>query len=448
MSPQSALRCYVDRQDPDAFRTLVEAYQNLVYAACRRQLPTAEVDDAVQEVFVKLARNADSIRQDIGSWIYRCAVNTCADTLRRKDTRARREAEYARRIEGEQGNPNVEQILRDVDQAMQDLSSEERQLIVRYFFAGETQSVIAQALDVSQPTIKRRIDQAVEHLRDKLTGSAKGVTAAALAAILVNDVANANPPVTVTTNLVKIGLSGTGAAAVSATQPSWSLLAKILVPASIAAAALVAVQFYFHVPASGNANYMPLAANANGAGPSAVSPASQTTPASSNPNGNAVPQPPLNNPAIPPMRILDLPPQAFVQELFVLPNEKTNEEQIKQVGEHLKELGLTATGPLTYRKPDGLLAEPETEIIIAIPVSVSALKGPTPFIDHVGPLHCASLLVPQRVPPPAAIAELDRQIEEAGLTRTYRDRFVSLDIGPNPRAWWEVQMGIAIESEE
>ncbi len=69
-----------------AFRTLVETHQPMVYAAVRGVLGgRADVDDVVQDVFIKVYRALARFRSDakLSSWIYRIAKNEAIDAYRR-----------------------------------------------------------------------------------------------------------------------------------------------------------------------------------------------------------------------------------------------------------------------------------------------------------------------------------------------------------------------------
>lgn len=67
-------------------------HRDQVYTLCLRYLQhEQEAEDAVQEVFVKVYRKLDSFRDEaqLGTWIYRIAVNQCLDVLRVRKRRAR-----------------------------------------------------------------------------------------------------------------------------------------------------------------------------------------------------------------------------------------------------------------------------------------------------------------------------------------------------------------------
>lgn len=72
------------------FESIFLRHRNQVYSLCLRYLQQQqEAEDAVQETFVKVYRKLDSFRDEaqLGTWIYRIAVNHCLDILRAKKRR-------------------------------------------------------------------------------------------------------------------------------------------------------------------------------------------------------------------------------------------------------------------------------------------------------------------------------------------------------------------------
>lgn len=81
--------------DVDAFTRLVERFQGTLLRHARMLLlnrgSAGTADDAVQEVFLKLARNPpdpDDVSIQLGAWLHRVTRNRCLDMLR-SDTRRR-----------------------------------------------------------------------------------------------------------------------------------------------------------------------------------------------------------------------------------------------------------------------------------------------------------------------------------------------------------------------
>ncbi len=80
----------VSRGDVEAFSRLVEAHSDLVVGVALRVLGARDVQDASQEVWIRVWRNIKGFRGDSAftTWLYSIATNTCLG-LRRN--RARRE---------------------------------------------------------------------------------------------------------------------------------------------------------------------------------------------------------------------------------------------------------------------------------------------------------------------------------------------------------------------
>ncbi len=83
------VRRYVEG-DVAAFEELMRAHEDRVFAICLRMLRDREAAlDATQETFVAVFRKADRFagRSAFSTWLYRVAVNTCYDALRRQRRR-------------------------------------------------------------------------------------------------------------------------------------------------------------------------------------------------------------------------------------------------------------------------------------------------------------------------------------------------------------------------
>jgi RNA polymerase sigma-70 factor (ECF subfamily) len=82
--------------DPGEIRDLYEKYGFLILGRCRRILGSEqEAWDALQDVFVKLIENYETLRQKqrVVAWVYTAATNHCFNLLRRRK-RMVREGEY------------------------------------------------------------------------------------------------------------------------------------------------------------------------------------------------------------------------------------------------------------------------------------------------------------------------------------------------------------------
>jgi RNA polymerase sigma-70 factor (ECF subfamily) len=78
---------HAQRGDEQAFATLYQLHNKLVYSVCLRMTKdVAEAEDLTQEAFIQVFRNLNSFRggSAFSTWLYRVAVNTVLMKLRRK----------------------------------------------------------------------------------------------------------------------------------------------------------------------------------------------------------------------------------------------------------------------------------------------------------------------------------------------------------------------------
>lgn len=74
---------------PQALAELVKRYQAAVLRVCISIVGSRDVDDLVQEIFIKILRRLDRFegRAALFTWIYEVTVNHCRDELRRRKRR-------------------------------------------------------------------------------------------------------------------------------------------------------------------------------------------------------------------------------------------------------------------------------------------------------------------------------------------------------------------------
>lgn len=128
--------------------------------------------DALQEVFVKLARRPELLEgvRDARSFLLRLAHNAALDLFRRKSTRTRHETEFAAEAPlfaaGESGD---EQTFRAaVAAALSDLPEEQRAVVHLKLWEGLTFEAIAEVLDIPLNTAASRYRYGIDKLRDRL----------------------------------------------------------------------------------------------------------------------------------------------------------------------------------------------------------------------------------------------------------------------------------------
>jgi len=255
------LRRFVEKGDAEAFSEIVHRHAGLVYGACLRILnDRTSAADAVQDTFMQLLRDAAKVTESVPCWLHRVATRKSVDLIRRDSRRRRREARYAagKMID----SPQWEDVSVHIDEALDELDSETREILIRHFFEGRTTKDIAADNAISQPTASRRIDSGVTRLRTKLHNRGILTAVGALSSLLVGNAVEAAPAV-VMKELGKIALAGAKAAAASSVAGASTAVsvaakattgvavttvkAKLVTVAAVALAGVGGVVTYKHV---------------------------------------------------------------------------------------------------------------------------------------------------------------------------------------------------------
>jgi RNA polymerase sigma-70 factor (ECF subfamily) len=163
--------------DPRAFELLVDEYQGVLYHLALRMTGNSEdARDLTQNVFLKVWRNLG--RYDASyrfySWIYRIALNESLNFVQRR----KRHDELDERIPADTPTPAAGAQAADrerlIQEAMQDLTPEYRQVIVLRHFQNLSYEEIAQMIGIPEKTVKSRLFTARQRLGVALTR--RGVT--------------------------------------------------------------------------------------------------------------------------------------------------------------------------------------------------------------------------------------------------------------------------------
>jgi RNA polymerase sigma-70 factor (ECF subfamily) len=166
----------------EAFNSLVECYQDHLYALVARMVPDRDqAADAVQEAFLSAYRNMHRFRGgSVRSWLSRIAINAAMDQQR---LRKRRPAQPYPELEDESWQPpagpetDPERTTlhgergRVLAAALAAITPDQRHAIVLYDVEGYDYAEIAELTGVSLGTVKSRIHRGRLALRDLLEGS-------------------------------------------------------------------------------------------------------------------------------------------------------------------------------------------------------------------------------------------------------------------------------------
>jgi RNA polymerase sigma-70 factor (ECF subfamily) len=160
--------------DRRAFADFYDRYGALAFTLIRRVLPAeADAEDVLQDVFWGLWQEAARYDEHRGSpeaWILNRARSRAIDRLRsirrRSETFVAPAVEPPAAADGATGNPAAAAEDRHTVQgALAVLSDPQRQVIEMAYYAGFTQSEIADRLGEPLGTVKSRLRAALERLR-------------------------------------------------------------------------------------------------------------------------------------------------------------------------------------------------------------------------------------------------------------------------------------------
>ena len=174
MMEEKDLICRAARGDAEAFRQLVEAYQTPAYRLAARMCGPDSAEDVTQEAFLAAWRALPEFRGDcrFSTWLCRLVSNAAIDCLRRE--KKHRDTGDVDDLELPDGGPSLQEQAERSDtrdavrRALDRLSPEHRQVLLLRFMQELDYGEIARALNVSEGTVKSRINRAKSKLREVL----------------------------------------------------------------------------------------------------------------------------------------------------------------------------------------------------------------------------------------------------------------------------------------
>ena len=160
-----------------AWEKLVKENESLVYHIAYRMMQNEEeAKDVSQEIFIKVYKNLQKFdeKSAFSTWIYRIAVNTCIDALRKKkgkevvsweeQTQHQKENLADTAETPEEVYLQKEKQLQIMDM-IQNLSPEHKAVLLMRDMEDMTYGEIAECLSVSLGTVKSRIARAREQFK-------------------------------------------------------------------------------------------------------------------------------------------------------------------------------------------------------------------------------------------------------------------------------------------
>jgi RNA polymerase sigma factor (sigma-70 family) len=214
---------YAKNRDEAAFAQVARRHVNLVYSSALRQLggDAHAAQDLTQAVFLDLARKVGGIPAGcpLAGWLYRHTSFLAANYVRAERRRSSREREAAAFNAMNQPNdagwPELEPVL---DSAMLELDEPDRDALLLRFFQGLKLAELGSALGTSEEAARKRVDRALERLRQVLTRRGIRSSSSALGALIMAHCV-VSVPAAVLTGVTAVAASGgtTAAGAIAVT---------------------------------------------------------------------------------------------------------------------------------------------------------------------------------------------------------------------------------------
>ena len=158
--------------DREAFESIIACHEQKIYALCYKFMGNEhDACDAFQEVLLKIYLNLAKFKENsaFSTWVYRIAVNTCLDIIRKRKNIVSLE-DYDEKSNF--GNPEEDIISKETQNAvMQSISLLEekyRSVLVLKELEYKSYDEISFLLNISVGTVKSRLFRAREKLKEIL----------------------------------------------------------------------------------------------------------------------------------------------------------------------------------------------------------------------------------------------------------------------------------------
>lgn len=200
----------------DAFTRFVGRHIDLVYSAALRRCDgdAHRAEEAVQQVFISVARHAERLAQHpaIEAWLYTATRNAVINLAVSARRRAHYEQEAAMTTLSaiEESAADWNDLRPVIDSVMDELGNGDRTAVLLRFFHQRSFAEIGTALGLSENTARMRTERALEKLRRLLAKRGVRSTGAALGLVLGTTAVQAAPAALLAAVVARCGRLATG----------------------------------------------------------------------------------------------------------------------------------------------------------------------------------------------------------------------------------------------
>ncbi len=154
-----------------AFKELVLLFQPSIHRFCFNYIKNDnDAEELTQNIFIKVFHNIKNFKGEskFKTWLYRIAINQCADLYNKKKKQAKiKQDMFAQRGEiGIKDNHENSLALTDnIDKCLNQMPQDQKEILILRFFEGLKVKEISETLDISLSAAKMRLSRAVEHFK-------------------------------------------------------------------------------------------------------------------------------------------------------------------------------------------------------------------------------------------------------------------------------------------
>ncbi len=189
-SDAALLKAFAETQSEKPLRLLIARYSSLVFHSALRITGCPNLaQEVAATTFAILARKANRLKggEGIGGWLHRTATYEAAKSARSERRHRRKIKALAQSTDTDNemtllDEPAWKEIVPHLDQAIQQLSSQDQNLIIERFYHDRELKEIAQSSGISESAIQKRSQRALRRLAKFLRK--RGVAAASTSVLI------------------------------------------------------------------------------------------------------------------------------------------------------------------------------------------------------------------------------------------------------------------------
>ncbi len=172
-------------ENPDYFRYVIERYNEKLarYIRRRSHATSHDVDDILQDVFIKIYRNLNDYDEKLtfSSWVYRITHNHIIDWYRKEkkhdvlelDGEENGLVNFIASTDSAEAGSHLEELSLEINQALSGLDDSYREVVMLRFFEDKSYDEISDIMQIPVSLVGARLSRAKTMIKKKLLANSK-----------------------------------------------------------------------------------------------------------------------------------------------------------------------------------------------------------------------------------------------------------------------------------